>query len=924
MISTAAVAQTRPWLTVIGIGVGQELRLNVTGDAAKSYRVEASADLVHWNSVATTYPSRGVFPASSQFEVTDREFMFGGQRFYRAIEVGSAQPPATNVEPDMIVSDPLFTLYEGGAAGFTVRLAKAPASPATVQVNRTEGNTNISVNGEASLVFGPSNWSTPQKVIVSAGKDSDFQDSLATLTLSSSNLASGTVRVLAVDNDVDDEFVGPFASWKDVKKDFGAKGDGTTDDTAALQNALDALSRFTNFIGVLYIPAGTYRITQTLNFFRDPPPDPVQGPRDIMIVGEDPSSTTIRWDGASNGVMVAYGAWYSKISRLGFEGAGKAKTAIAHGHYYSSHNEFSDMVFSDLSFGIETADATGQGNAESVVERCRFDRCKLAGLSIENLNSLDWFVWNSEFDDCGLGVSNTYGGGNFHVYESLFRRSSQADISIGNTGYFSARNNTSIGSAAFFTSTPIPSCGLITLQGNTLVNPQGVPLQLGDYGPVLLLDNWIEDFHGLAGNIEPSARFCSVGNTFTVSNAIPTGFDGPGGIRLDDVVTSQAIPVTLPKLPGPLPHRQRHIIDIPGPTNAAGIQAAIDRAAAWTGTRPVVHLPAGSYPVDHTLEIPSGCDLQLVGDGYKTLLQWTGVGNGPVLHLAGPARATLRDFSVLGGVFGAANGIHADTILIDKCDQPGARVYGDEMHIYRSPQFGLLVEGLTNASVVLANFFHAENGVSVSVQGGGGPLVSAGLPGQVSIFGGFCAVNDLTYDVRDSGRLLARDTWYEAAIPNSSGRFMVCTNSGIFTLHGGQIAPSQSQTNVPAIVISNFVGQVALLAAQFDFPNTIFSVTGDGTNSSVVLLGTLNINEPLFSAPNARWSLLQSFQTSDFNTFNPFPDLGTTDPDFLRRMLAQTRTARPDPLLPVPARATDLRMHRLFLEVGNVGVHLSR
>ena len=37
------------------------------------------------------------------------------------------------------------------------------------------------------------------------------------------------------------EFVGPFASWADVKRDFGAKGDGVTDDTAQIQQALDSI-----------------------------------------------------------------------------------------------------------------------------------------------------------------------------------------------------------------------------------------------------------------------------------------------------------------------------------------------------------------------------------------------------------------------------------------------------------------------------------------------------------------------------------------------------------------------------------------------------------------------------------------------------------------------------------------------------------
>ena len=58
----------------------------------------------------------------------------------------------------------------------------------------------------------------------------------------------------------------------DVKKHLGAKGDGQTDDTAALQRALDIgtgrekdeVKKFGNKTRVVFIPNGTYRLTDTL------------------------------------------------------------------------------------------------------------------------------------------------------------------------------------------------------------------------------------------------------------------------------------------------------------------------------------------------------------------------------------------------------------------------------------------------------------------------------------------------------------------------------------------------------------------------------------------------------------------------------------------------------------------------------------
>src|SRR6516162_10623870 len=87
----------------------------------------------------------------------------------------------------------------------------------------------------------------------------------------------------------DEEFVGPFASWANVKTNYAAAGDGVADDTAAIQNARNALGP-TN--PTLYFPAGTYRITQTLT---------LAAQQYVNIIGQDPSSTAIIWDGSSGG-----------------------------------------------------------------------------------------------------------------------------------------------------------------------------------------------------------------------------------------------------------------------------------------------------------------------------------------------------------------------------------------------------------------------------------------------------------------------------------------------------------------------------------------------------------------------------------------------------------------------------------------------
>lgn len=67
-------------------------------------------------------------------------------------------------------------------------------------------------------------------------------------------------------------------------RDFGAAGNGSTDDTAAIQDALSSC-------GVIFFPPGTYATSSTLT---------VQGQRTLL--GLDYSTTIIRYSGTGDGI----------------------------------------------------------------------------------------------------------------------------------------------------------------------------------------------------------------------------------------------------------------------------------------------------------------------------------------------------------------------------------------------------------------------------------------------------------------------------------------------------------------------------------------------------------------------------------------------------------------------------------------------
>src|SRR3984957_8784144 len=286
-----------------------------------------------------------------------------------------------------------------------------------------------------------------------------------------------------------EETIGPFASWANVKSNYGAIGDGATDDTAAIQSALNDLGR----VGkpqVLYLPPGTYKITATLNLTGSASSGSAAfGWGGVGIIGDNPATTIIKWEGPSGGAMlIQNGGLGTRYSRLTWDGSGTAGYGVAQwwntsaGGLYGGSTEHQDEVFQDMNIGImagRLGAQYGQLDSEGQVRRVSFVRNTYAGLDLGSWNALDWWVWDSHFVDCARGVTNTYsvsdagvttGAGAAYVYRSFFERSTVADMQIANTGWFSMHNNVSIGSRRFFEAAPMGNnAAVVIVQNNRVV-----------------------------------------------------------------------------------------------------------------------------------------------------------------------------------------------------------------------------------------------------------------------------------------------------------------------------------------------------------------------------------------------------------------------------------------------------------------------
>ncbi|HEV9037243.1 MAG TPA: glycosyl hydrolase family 28-related protein, partial [Puia sp.] len=468
-----------------------------------------------------------------------------------------------------------------------------------------------------------------------------------------------------------DEFNGPYNSWADVKKRFGAHGNGKDDDTKALQNALDGLSNpvtGTNLGAgayvVVYLPAGTYCISSTLQ---------LKGKIGVTIIGEDPSRTIIKWIAKDSGTMLlCNGSAYFKIGRLTWDNGGVKGMEGIGVHWLTKWNngttrsfaslniELSDMVFTPgfrygIGGGTVPGPGTGANDSELAIRRCKFQNCTVSGVEILGFNAIDYWIWDCSFIGCNYGIHCTKG--TYHAYRCYFSGSTFSDVHNDQGYYVSVRGCYSENSNAFSLDDG-SSCNPFKriFQDNVILKPKFLPVEFYHLGKITLMGNQFSTTVDTTFKISINTKSWCPGIYEVLSLHNSYGYRSPiriasnpqklysFGDTYNPVVraTAAAFLKTMDQTPARV---SRKIFEVPAGADAAAIQSLIFQAAALKGQRPIIHFGVGTFYLDRPLLVPPGCDMQLTGDGliYASVI----TAKQPASSTASPARPAQASLPAL-------------------------------------------------------------------------------------------------------------------------------------------------------------------------------------------------------------------------------------------------------------------------------------
>jgi hypothetical protein len=339
-----------------------------------------------------------------------------------------------------------------------------------------------------------------------------------------------------------------------------------------------------------------------------------------------------------------------------------------------------------------------------------------------------------------------------------------------------------------------------------------------------------------------------------------------------------------------------------------------------------VHIPYGTYQLTSSVVLPANCNIQLIGDGLGTILTWAGAPNTSAIILNGPSQAILREFYLYAG---NGNGIE-----IQNADQQGSRVYMEETSALRSLNSNVFVDGLDNTLVELHDFqisntavAPAATGIGVTVTGG--PAAQQGNPrqGRTYLLAGSGGANYLSYKISGGANVVVRDSWYEATF---ASEFAEVSGNSSFTIEGARIANSGGSgglaipTTFDALQVNGLTCSAALLSSS---PDSDVNVTG-ATSGNVWIAGNNFSNASSYlqnsssgGSGNVAFNLNRYFQVGYGS--KPITDLtATPSTAFILGAIAQSRNIQPTLVMDLEPGLTDVRLYRVTVELGNIGIHL--
>ncbi|HEX3933650.1 MAG TPA: hypothetical protein VHW43_03160, partial [Puia sp.] len=445
-------------------------------------------------------------------------------------------------------------------------------------------------------------------------------------------------------------------------------------------------------------------------------------------------------------------------------------------------------------------------DSEITIRRCLFDGCTGSGIEIKGFNALDYWIWDCRFIRCGSGIHCTRGG--YHVYRSFFSGSQLTDLHNMHGYYNSARGCYSENSRMFSADEAMSSNPFKRIfQDNTIVHPHQLPIEYYHLGKITLWGNKFGPTLDTSNKFSVNTRggfpaiyeVLSLHNVYPNKNAVriastPSKLYSYGDKIAAVAPAAQAFLKTMDVTP---PRVNRSVFEVPPGSGAAAIQAILDQAAKLKGQRPVVHFGRGLYPIDRTLVIPAGSDMQLIGDGLIDASQLLKTAGGDfrrhaLILVLGPSYIVIRDLQL--GTDGDAGLLPA--IVFSGVDQPGSQAHLDQ--IYSHADTSLVLRELNNLYVEKDNSFFTDGNY---VSGGAAMQNGSGTAGLFCFGGQFKGAK-----VQKNGRFLAKDCWWEGntRVPlNLEGQGTIC-------IDGAMVAPNSPDSN-PTIRIGKFDGHIALM-----------------------------------------------------------------------------------------------------------------